>query len=144
MYQQLVDRMREYLDAGLALDLERLDALYHPEFENLRTDEAGLSVVLTKDQFMARFRALREQGQRPGESVDDVTFPAASVYGHHASIIMRRAEDGVPSLYNFVWLVEDGRPLSIVREFSFEKDLTPLLRMIRSAEGPGPAPQVRP
>ena len=68
----------------------------------------------------------------------------ASVYGHHASIIMRRAEDGVPSLYNFVWLVEDGQPLSTVREFSFEKDLTPLLRMTRSAEGPDPAPHVRP
>ncbi|MGP4102046.1 hypothetical protein [Nonomuraea sp. KM90] len=30
---------------------------------------------LTTAQFMGRFRALREQGQRIGESIDDVTFP---------------------------------------------------------------------
>ncbi|MFD7259224.1 hypothetical protein [Streptomyces sp. NPDC059874] len=132
MYEQLVERMREYLDAGLALDIDRLDALYDPEFENLRTDEAGRSVTLTKAQFMDRFRALREQGERLGDSVDDVTFPGATVWGDQASVIMRRAENGVPALYHFVWRLEGGRPTTLVREFTFEKDISALLRLVQA------------
>ncbi|MFD7559876.1 MULTISPECIES: hypothetical protein [unclassified Streptomyces] len=132
MYEQLVERMREYLDAGLALDVDRLDALYDPGFENLRTDEAGRSVTLTKAQFMARFRALREQGRRLGDSVDDVTFPGATAWGDQASVVMRRVEDGVPALYQFVWRMEDGRPTTLIREFTFEKDLSALLRLVEA------------
>uniref|UniRef100_A0AAU2JHG4 Nuclear transport factor 2 family protein n=1 Tax=Streptomyces sp. NBC_00049 TaxID=2903617 RepID=A0AAU2JHG4_9ACTN len=133
MDQMLVNRMREYFDAGLAMDVERLDALYDPQFENLRFDEAGRVVSLTKEQFMARFRALRAQGQRVGESTDDVDFLATSVYGDHASIFMRRVKDGVPVLYDFVWRLEGGRPATILREFTFDKDISRLAEMVRAA-----------
>lgn len=133
MDQALVDSMRTYLEAGLAMDVERLDRLYDPEFENIRVDEAGQVITLTKAQFMARFRALSEQGQKVGESIDDITFPATSVFGDSGAIVMRRVEEGVPALYTFIWRFEDGRPTTILREFTYDKDITALLRMIESS-----------
>ena len=90
-------------------------------------------ITLTKDQFMARFRALREQGQKVGESIDDITFPATSVFGDSGAVVMRRVEEGAPALYTFIWRLEDGEPTTILREFTFEKDITGLLEMIKSA-----------
>ncbi|MFI9328286.1 nuclear transport factor 2 family protein [Kitasatospora sp. NPDC052868] len=139
MDQQLVERMREYLDAGLAMDVEALDALYDEEFENLRVDGAGRSVTLTKARFMARFRAMKEQGVTVGESIDDVTFVATTAYGGVGSIIMRREEGGVPALYNFVWRQEDGRWTTLLREFTVDRDLSGLLAMVRSAQAAGAA-----
>ncbi|MFF4098759.1 nuclear transport factor 2 family protein [Streptomyces sp. NPDC001903] len=136
MNQSLVDRMWEYMNAGLAMDVERLDALYDPSFENIRFDEEGQVVTLTKDQFMARFRALRDRGLKVGESLDDVRLLATSVYDGHGSIIMRRVEEGVPVLYNFVWRWQDGRWTTLLREFTFHKDITNLVRMIESEGSP--------
>ncbi|MFE1377395.1 hypothetical protein ACFW6S_00355 [Streptomyces sp. NPDC058740] len=90
MEQQLVARMREYLDAGTAMDVDRLDALYDPGFENVRVDLEGRTVTLTKRLFMDRFRALKAQGRGVGESVDDVSFPAAGRHGDQGSVVMRR------------------------------------------------------
>ncbi|MBT2468124.1 nuclear transport factor 2 family protein [Streptomyces sp. ISL-66] len=135
MDQSLVERMREYLNAGLAMDVEALDALYDPDFENIRCDEAGQVVTLTKGEFMARFRALRDQGQRVGETVDDVRFLATTVYGDQGSIVMHRLEDGVPARYNFVWHREGSRWATLVREFTFERDITPLIQMVQAARG---------
>ncbi|MER5865696.1 nuclear transport factor 2 family protein [Kitasatospora sp. NPDC002040] len=134
MDQALVDRMREYLDAGLAMDVEALDALYDPEFENVRFDPEGRVVTLVKDQFMARFRALRAQGQRIGETLDDVTFLTTSEYGGQGTIVMRRVPEGVPTLYTFVWRRDQDGWGTLVREFSFERDLGGLLAMVRAAE----------
>ncbi|WOX23739.1 nuclear transport factor 2 family protein [Streptomyces solicathayae] len=136
MDQSLVDRMWEYLNAGLAMDVEGLDALYDPGFENVRFDEEGRVVTLTKDQFMARFRALRDQGMKVGESLDDLSLLATSVYDGHGSIIVRRVKDDVPVLYNFVWRRQDGRWTTLVREFTFHKDITDLVRMIESQSSP--------
>ncbi|MEV5973418.1 hypothetical protein [Streptomyces sp. NPDC051921] len=130
MEQLLVTRMRAYLDAGLALDVDRLDALYDPAFTNVRVDLGGRTVVLTKADFMGRFRALKEAGQSLGDSVDDVTFPHAGLCGDLGSVVMHRVEDGVPALYQFVWRVEGGRPTTLLREYTFERDLGPLLAMM--------------
>ncbi|WP_412544192.1 hypothetical protein R8Z50_17365 [Longispora sp. K20-0274] len=130
MDQALVDSMWQYLNAGLAMDVDALETLYDPTFENLRYDEAGRTVTLTRAQFMARFRALRASGQTVGDALDDVEFVATSHYGDNASIIMRRTKDGEPVLYNFVWRLEAGRPVAIVREFTQERDLAPLLALI--------------
>ncbi|GAA1169118.1 hypothetical protein F4556_003117 [Kitasatospora gansuensis] len=133
MDQTLVDRMWEYLNAGLAMDVEALDALYDPEFENVRFDGAGLVVTLVKEQFMARFRALGAQGQRVGETLDGVSFLATTEYGDQGTIVMRRVEGGLPALYTFVWRRENGRWTTLVREFTFERDLSGLLAMVRAA-----------
>lgn len=134
MDQSLVDRMQEYLNAGLAMDVDALDALYDPEFENVRCDEAGQVVILGKDAFMGRFRMLRELGQTVGEAIDDVRHLATTVYGPHGAIVVRRVKDGSPVLYTFVWRREDGRWTTLLREFTFDKDITPLLRAVRAAE----------
>ncbi|MFC9684870.1 hypothetical protein [Streptomyces sp. NPDC056948] len=131
MNQALVDSMWTYIKAGLAMDIDALDRLYDPEFENVRVDQAGQAITLTKDQFMARFRALREQGQRIGESVDDVTFPATTDLGGQAAIVMRRVKDGEPVLYTFIWRMQDGRPTTILREVTFDRDISYLLRLTR-------------
>ncbi|MFE6848297.1 hypothetical protein [Streptomyces sp. NPDC057686] len=134
--RSLVNRMGEYLNAGLAMDVEWLDALYDSSFENIRFDEDGQVVTLTKNQFMARFRALREQGLKVGESLDEVRLLATSVYDGHGSIIMRRVQEGVPVLYNFVWRWQDGRWTTLLREFTFHKDITSLVSMIESESSP--------
>ncbi|MDF5751173.1 hypothetical protein [Spongiactinospora sp. TRM90649] len=53
MNQTLVDSMWTYLKAGLAMDIDALDRIYDPEFEYVRVDQAGQTITLTKDQFMA-------------------------------------------------------------------------------------------
>ncbi|MCX5174849.1 hypothetical protein [Streptomyces virginiae] len=129
MNQALVDGMWTYLKAGLAMDVDALDRLYDPEFQNVRVDQAGRTITLTKDQFMARFRALREQGQKIGESVEDVTFPATTDIGDQAAIMMRRVQGGEPVLYTFIWRMADGRPTTILRELTFDRDVSYLLRL---------------
>ncbi|MDG6103273.1 DUF4440 domain-containing protein [Dactylosporangium aurantiacum] len=132
MEQALVDGMWAYLNAGSAMDVDALDRLYDPDFENVRVDREGRTVTLTKDQFMARFRALREQGRRIGEPADDVTFPATTdLGGQAAAIMMRRVKDGEPVLYAFIWRMADGRPTTILRELTFDRDVSDLLRMTR-------------
>ncbi|WP_433237320.1 hypothetical protein ACQPYK_28645 [Streptosporangium sp. CA-135522] len=134
MNQALVDSMWSYLKAGLAMDVDTLDQLYDPAFENLRVDKSGQTVILTKAQFMARFRALREQGQSVGDSIDDVTFPATTDFGDHAAIIMRRVKDDVPVLYAFIWRMEEGWPTTILREITFDEDISYLVRMVQVAK----------
>lgn len=129
MDQSLVDSMREYLNAGLEMDVDKLDALYDPEFENIRIDETGLTVTLTKAQFMDRFRALKAQGRRM-EPADDAEFLTTTRYGDHATIIMRRVKEGRPVLYNFVWRMDDDRPATILREFTNEKDISYLAKLV--------------
>ncbi|NUR30835.1 MAG: hypothetical protein HOV83_34140 [Catenulispora sp.] len=131
MNEALVDAMGSYLKAGLEMDVDALDAFYDPEFENVRVDQAGRTITLTKDAFMSRFRALREQGQRIGESIDDASFPATTDLGDQAAIVMRRVKDGVPVFYTFVWRVEDGRPTTILRELTFDQDISYLLKMVQ-------------
>ncbi|MFI0925768.1 hypothetical protein [Streptomyces sp. NPDC021012] len=134
MDQTLVDRMRTYLDAGLAMDVEALDGLYDPAFENVRCDEEGRTVTLTKDMFMARFRALREQGVTVGESVDDASFLTTSAYDAYGSIVMRRVKDGLPVLYTFVWRRDPrGGWGTLLREFTYEKDVSHLVRLMERA-----------
>jgi hypothetical protein len=100
-------------------------------FENVRVDRSGQAITLTKDQFMARFRALRDQGRRIGESVDDVTFPATTDFGDQAAIMMRRVKEGEPVLYAFIWRMADGRPTTILRELTFDRDIGYLLTLTR-------------
>ncbi|KDN86984.1 hypothetical protein KCH_10690 [Kitasatospora cheerisanensis KCTC 2395] len=135
MDEALVGRMREYLAAGLEMDVETLDALYDPEFENVRVDEAGQVVVLTKADFMTRFRGLRERGARVGDSTDDVRFVATSRHGDQGTVVMYREEGGIQARYSYVWRWEGGRWTTLLREFTFEKDLSGLLRMIAAARG---------
>ncbi|MEV4571477.1 hypothetical protein AB0K12_47670 [Nonomuraea sp. NPDC049419] len=66
-----------------------------------------------------------------GESVDDVTFPATTDLGDQAAIVMRRVKDGEPVLYTFIWRVRDGRPTTILREITFDRDISYLLRLTR-------------
>jgi hypothetical protein len=129
MNQALVDAMRTYLTAGLAMDVDALDRLYDPDFQNVRVDRAGRTVTLTKAQFMTRFRALRDQGRTIGDSTDDVTFPATTDLGDQAAIVMRRVQNGDPVLYTFIWRLTEGHPTTILRELTFDPDLTYLLHL---------------
>ncbi|MEU7019935.1 hypothetical protein ABZ990_04665 [Streptomyces sp. NPDC046203] len=132
--QRLIARMRTYLEAGLVLDTELLDALYDSEFENVRVDQEGRTAVLTKRHFMDRFRMLKQSGQNIGDSVDDVTFPSAGLSGDLGSVVMRRVKDGEPVLYHFLWRLDaSGAPTTLLREYTFERDLSRLLAMMAAA-----------
>ncbi|MFJ1758580.1 nuclear transport factor 2 family protein [Kitasatospora sp. NPDC088134] len=136
MDETLVARMRAYLAAGLTMDLDTLDAMYDPEFENVRTDEQGQVAVLTKAHFMARFRALQAQGTPIGEDVDDVRFLHTALDGDRGTLVMHREQDGEPGRYLFVWRRENGRWTTLLREYTFERDVTPLLKLLAAAGQP--------
>lgn len=36
--------MEEYLNAGLDMDLEKMEAIYDPNFENIRIDRSGRTI----------------------------------------------------------------------------------------------------
>ncbi|QKW18386.1 nuclear transport factor 2 family protein [Kitasatospora sp. NA04385] len=132
--ETLIERMREYLAAGLAMDLAALEEFYDDEFENLRIDETGQVVRLTKAHFMARFRGLAAQGRTVGRSTDDVRFLATTRHGDQGTVVMYRCEQGVPARYTFVWRrTADGRWSTVLREFSFERDVTYLRQMMAAA-----------
>ncbi len=136
----LVARMREYLAAGAAMDLAALEALYDEEFENVRADEAGRVAVLTKAHFMARFRALAARGEGVADGgTDDVRFLSAGRHGDQGTVVVYRCEDGVPVRYAFVWRREGGRWTTLLREFTFERDVSPLLALLAAAAGGGNA-----
>ncbi|MFC8717839.1 nuclear transport factor 2 family protein [Kitasatospora sp. NPDC057198] len=135
--ESLVARMREYLAAGTAMDLPALEALYDEEFENLRIDEAGQVVRLTKAHFMARFRALAAQGESIGQDTGDVRFLATTRHGDQGTVVMYRCEQGVPARYTFVWRWADGHWATVLREFSFERDVSYLKRMMAAAAARG-------
>ncbi|GAB3846734.1 hypothetical protein ACFPIJ_39910 [Dactylosporangium cerinum] len=132
MYQPLVDAMQTYLEAGAAMDLDRLGACYDTDFQNLRIDLAGQVVPITKDQFMRRFSDMKARGLAL-EPADDATFPATTTFGDFGTIVMRRVKEDRPVLYAFVWRMVDGRPTTILREFTFEHDLTYLLQLMQGA-----------
>lgn len=129
MYQPIVDAMRNYFDAGAAMDLDRLGACYDDEFQNLRIDQAGQVVPITKAQFMQRFADMKAQGSAL-EPADDATFPATTTFGDFGAIVMRRVKEDRPVLYAFIWRMRDGQPTTILREFTFEQDLTYLIQII--------------
>jgi len=129
MEQSLIEGMQVYLAAGVAMDLDAMDALYDDEFVNVRVDLDGRTVTLTKGMFMQRFRAMREQGQALGPA-DDATFLATTIYGDFGQIVMRRVNEGEPVLYTFVWRMRDGQAVTMLREFTFDKDLSYLLQLM--------------
>jgi hypothetical protein len=133
MHEQLIARMRDYLDAGLAMDIDAFERLYDDEFENVRVDDAGRTVTLTKQQFIDRFRALEASGQRLGESVDDVSFPASTKFGEYGAIVMRRVEGGVTANYLYVWKLRAGTPSTLLRELTFDRDLGYLIQALATA-----------
>lgn len=102
MDQRLICAMQEYFSAGGRMDVEELDRLYASDFENLRMDRDGRTIIFTKEQFMHRFRQMKAQAA-VYEPSDDIAFLATTVYDDHASVAMRRVKEGRPVLYNFVW-----------------------------------------
>jgi ketosteroid isomerase-like protein len=130
----LVRAMEEYLAAGASMDLDRMDALYAVDFENVRTDRSGNRVTLTKPEFMAQLRALKEAGATL-EAADDAEFLTTTAWDGQGAVAVRRVKGGRPVLYTFVWRMRDGRPAELVREFTVEEDLTGLIRAVRQDRG---------
>ncbi|MGO4106676.1 hypothetical protein [Paenibacillus sp. YAF4_2] len=133
----LIEAMDGYFQAGTLLDLDRLDAIYAPDFVNIRTDKIGQTVTITKEQFMLTFRRLKNGGGTTLGTTEDVQYMATTVYDNHGSVVLRRVKEGKPALYNFVWRMEDGLPTTIIREFSVEDDLSALISMIRGSSTSG-------
>ncbi|QHW35277.1 nuclear transport factor 2 family protein [Paenibacillus rhizovicinus] len=135
--KSLIEAMEGYFQAGTLLDLDRLDAVYAPDFVNIRTDKIGQTVSITKEQFMETFRRLKDGGGTTLGTTEDVKYMATTVYDNHGSVVLRRTKEGTPVLYNFVWRMEGGLPTTIIREFSVEEDLSALISMIRESSAGG-------
>ncbi|MEC0243619.1 hypothetical protein P4H66_27755 [Paenibacillus dokdonensis] len=129
----LIEAMEGYFQAGVALDLVRLEAIYAPDFVNVRTDHSGRTVSITKEQFMQTFRRIKKGGGTSLGTTEDVQYVVTTVYDDHGSVVLRREKEGKPVLYNFVWRIKDGRPTEIVREFTAEEDLSALIAVMAPA-----------
>ncbi|EFM11077.1 conserved hypothetical protein [Paenibacillus curdlanolyticus YK9] len=128
----LIEAMERYFQAGSVLDLNRLDAIYAPDFVNIRNDQSGRTVSITKEQFMQTFRRIKEGGGTSLGATEDVRYLTTTVYDDHGSVVLRREKEGKPVVYNFVWRMNgDGLPTTIVREFSLEEDLSSLIGMMQ-------------
>ncbi|MEV0650995.1 hypothetical protein AB0I28_37660 [Phytomonospora sp. NPDC050363] len=114
------------------MDLDRLGDNYDDEFQNLRVDQAGRVVPITKARFMQRFTDMKARGMSL-EPAADATFPTTTTFGDFGVIVMRRVKEDRPVLYAFVWRLRDGRPTTILREFTFEHDLSHLIQIIQAA-----------
>lgn len=128
MNEEIIKYMNRYFAAGLSLNLEEMDKLYDPEFENIRMDTKGNIVTITKAQFMNRFRQMKA-AHIDLPPTDDVQFLGTTDYEPYCSILIRRVKEGIPLLYNFVWKINEGA-YTLIREFTVEQDITYLLRMI--------------
>ncbi|MBD3917409.1 hypothetical protein H8B09_01480 [Paenibacillus sp. PR3] len=127
----LIEAMDGYFQAGTVLDLDRLEAIYAPDFINIRTDKLGQTVSITKEQFMQTFRRIQQGGGTSLGTTEDVQYLTTTIYDDHGSVLLRREKEGKAVLYNFVWRMSDGLPTAIVREFSVEEDLSSLIGMMR-------------
>lgn len=115
------------------MDLEKIDTVYAPDFENVRVDRKGNVVTLTKGMFMQRFREMAVQGEKQ-EPTDDVVFLTTSIYDNHGSVLMSRLEDDRSALYNFVWRMQDGTPTELVREFTMDEDISYLVQILQNMQ----------
>src|SRR5579859_5713891 len=102
MNQGLIDAMNSYFEAAGRLDLEKLNELYADDFQNLRMDRDGRTVVLTKQQFMTRFRQMKAQAAH-FEPSDDIQVLSTDTFDNCGSLSIRRIKEDKPVLYNFLW-----------------------------------------
>lgn len=127
---KLIEMMEYYFKMGKNFNLEKLDALYANDFENVRMDKAGRMVKIGKAAFMERFRMIKAQGLSHGAD-NDIEILGTSVYDTMGSVLVKRNENNTPALYNFVWRMADGEPKELLREFTVEEDLSGLLEMMK-------------
>jgi hypothetical protein len=133
MNQLLMNAMHQYFELGKVLDVEKMDLLYATDFENIRMDKKGQTITLTKPLFMERFRKMKASGE--GYDADtDFQFLNTSVYDNIGAVQMYCNENNSPAWYNFEWRMKDGKPVELVREYTIEEDLTPLLELIEKAK----------
>ena len=78
------------MNAGLEMDLEKMEAIYAPNFDNIRIDRSGRTISITKEQFMQRFRNINDPGKKL-DGIDDVEFLTTTIYDNHGAVIMRRS-----------------------------------------------------
>ncbi|WP_141430524.1 hypothetical protein [Bacillus sp. 03113] len=131
MNSLLIDAMNEYLRAGLLMNLKKLDEMYDSEFENIRVDPLGRTIVFSKADFMQQFRAIRIEGKSLGP-IDDAKFISTNCYGEYGSIIMTRVKGDRRLFYHFVWRKKDEQPLTIIREFTFDEDLSNVINIVKN------------
>lgn len=129
--QQLIAAMNEYFQAGLMMDLNKMDALYDRNFENMRVDPTGRTILFTKADFMNRFHSMKASGESLADT-DDVKFIATNVFGDYGTVMMTRTKAGKTVLYNFIWKMQDGQPQTLIREVTFEDDLADLIELVQA------------
>ncbi|OAR26637.1 hypothetical protein A8W25_31585 [Streptomyces sp. ERV7] len=120
MDQSLVDRTLDYLSAGLAGDTRALDAVCDPGFENIRCDEAGRVVTLTRARFLSGFQT---PGRQAYEKAGAISPLVTSEYDGHGTVVVRRVQGSVPVLHTLVWRREEGEWRTLLREFTFVRGM---------------------
>ena len=120
---ELLELTREYLKAVDAGDLDALDALYAPEFVNIRYDRNGHAVNLHREVFLGIVRGWAAPTDSAATGIpapptaERTDIIATSRYSDCASVLVVRVKDGQTVTYNFVWQHRGGDWL-VLREFT--------------------------
>lgn len=122
--ESLVERMKDYLTAVDAGDLDTMEQFYADDFVNIRYDKDANAANIPKSIYVNLLRDWAKQGDdaHPLEAAQTTHFVATSKYGDYASVLIVRPKGEDIVSYNFVWRNQAGT-WRIVREFTFQDTL---------------------
>lgn len=122
--ESLVERMKGYLTAVDAGDLDAMEQFYADDFVNIRYDKEANAANIPKNVYMKLLRSWATQGEgtHPLAAAQTTHFAATSKYGDYASVLIVRPKGTDIVSYNFVWHNQAGK-WHIVREFTFQDKL---------------------
>ncbi|HJP96082.1 MAG TPA: hypothetical protein VJ843_01785 [Candidatus Saccharimonadales bacterium] len=120
----LVEKMKRYLAAVDAGDLDAMEQFYADDFVNIRYDKAAQAANIPKGVYMNLLRswAAQSDGAHPLAAAQTTHFVATTQYGEYASVLLIRPKGLDIVSYNFVWR-NQADTWRIVREFTFQDAL---------------------
>lgn len=120
----VAERVREYIRAVEAGDLEALESFYADDFENIRFDHHGQSVRLERRTFLGLLSKWQDTGSHPLPPATSTTLHPTSYFPGYAASTLTRVKGGQSLAYVLIWQ-ETHRGWLLLREFTIHEALPP-------------------